>query len=901
MARIACVVQGLGMANVLDVKARDYDREIAADDPLMELSRILGFDKPYVASEREPADPQIAIEDSFSMDLERELALEEIPGESTAQLDSEFNAAFEEELSEAIQFGEDAPSVVPSLEDELSALLDEAPQAVGPAPAYVAAEPAPAFNVSAPEKPDNSWLEEEMELPDAPVATPAYAPVYESDRAVDPWPVYEPVVEAAAVETDELDEPWLEDITKAEVAPPVVAAAFAAEDPWTDVNLDDQLEIGDGEADFAEIQPEKEPELELSKPDDFVLADMNRPSPDVYRPEAYQAVEPETDEAALDELDFDFSIVDTEPAVAPSFELAVEKTVAASVPAFDNWKPLDSTTRLETARIQTEDFNRLMAETAPEPVVDSSEPLQDAVAQTDDFDIPDFEFTPEPPYADTQNLAASDFEPEYAGYEPKTVQQGSASVTEADFDFESMLDEQLAAESGVDSAAYGAAAGVAAAATMRPKASERVDADIDFQPFGGEAPAFPEADYAENAPRKKSWLVPAVIAGVVLLGGGAYYAFSGNGTATSTGGPALVKADPQPVKIAPENPGGKSVPDQDKAVYDKVEGDQAALPSQGTLVSESEEPVDIASVAGDAPADEAVDTSAKSEARVDPAAQADAAAAPSAETAAVTPKKVRTFIVKPDGTLVERPADTATPVAVTPAEAVPTEIAADQPVAVPAIKPAEKAVAPIAEVPAPAEPVAVASAPEAEATAKVAAPAEDNLAKLAAAEPAAPAEATPVAAEPEAAKPEPAIKVVKTKKIKAPAAETTAASVDGAPVIESRPSDQPVTIVGKTGGPKAGTDETQLASADAAPAAASGGYAIQIASTPSPEAAKSTYAALNRKYLNVIGGRGVNIQKAEVTGKGTVYRVRIPAGSKQEAAALCAQYKASGGACFVTK
>ena len=895
MARIACVVQGLGMANVLDVKTRDYDREIAADDPLMELSRIMGFDKPYVASEREPADPQIAIEDSFSMDLERELALEEIPGDESAQLDEEFNAAFEDELSDAIQFGEDAPSVVPSLEDELSALLGEAPQTAAQEHAYASAQPAAPINISAPVELDDSWIEDELELTDGAVAAPAVASAYEPVRAVDAWPV-EPLVEdALAEEAIKFEDSWLEDELETPVAAPAADLAAPAEDPWHDDILDEQIEIGDGEADYAEIQPEVEPELEVSKADDYVLADMNRASP-----VAYQPVEAETDEAALDELDFDFSLEDAAPALEPVYEAPAEKAAIPSVPAFDNWKPLLSTTRMETARAQTEDFNRLVAETAPEPVVESSEPLQDAVAQTDDFDIPDFEFTPEPPYADTQAVAAGDFEPVYAGYEQNSAKHGEATVTEADFDFESMLDEQLASETGANGAVYGTAAAVAAA-TMRPKASERVDADIDFQPFGDGAPAFPDADHAENAPRKKAWLLPAVIAGVVLLGGGVYYAFSGNGTATSTSGPALVKADPQPVKIAPENPGGKSVPDQDKAVYDKVEGDQAALPSQGTLVSESEEPVDIASVAGDAPADEAVDTSAKSEARVDPAAQADAAAAPSAETAAVTPKKVRTFIVKPDGTLVERPADTATPVAVTPAEAVPTEIAADQPVAVPAIKPAEKAVAPIAEVPAPAEPVAVASAPEAEATAKVAAPAEDNLAKLAAAEPAAPAEATPVAAEPEAAKPEPAIKVVKTKKIKAPAAETTAASVDGAPVIESRPSDQPVTIVGKTGGPKAGTDETQLASADAAPAAASGGYAIQIASTPSPEAAKSTYAALNRKYLNVIGGRGVNIQKAEVTGKGTVYRVRIPAGSKQEAAALCAQYKASGGACFVTK
>ncbi len=880
------------MANVLDVKTRDYDREIAADDPLMELSRIMGFDKPYVASEREPADPQIAIEDSFSMDLERELALEEIPGDEIAQLDDEFNAAFEDELSDAIQFGEDAPSVVPSLEDELSALLGEAPQTAAPERAYAQTQPSAPGIVSAPVEPNDSWIEEELELADVAVSAPAVVPAYEAAPAIDAWPVQEPLEDALAEEAVGLEDSWLEDNIEAPVAPTAVDMAAATENPWLDGDLDNQIEIGDGEADYAEIQPETEPELEVSKADDYVLADMNRASP-----VAYQPVEAETDEAALDELDFDFSLEDTAPAIEPEFTVPVEKAAIPSVPAFDNWKPLPSTIRTETARAQTEDFNRLVAETAPEPVVDSSEPLQDAVAQTDDFDIPDFEFTPEPPYADTQGVAAGDFEPVYAGYEQNSAKQVEPTVTEADFDFESMLDEQLASESGTNGAAYGTAAGVAAAATMRPKASERVDADIDFQPFGDGAPAFPEADYAENAPRKKAWLLPAVIAGVVLLGGGAYYAFSGNGTATSTDGPALVKADPQPVKIAPENPGGKSVPDQDKAVYDKVEGEQAALPSQGTLVSESEEPVDIASVASDAPA---VDTSVKSEARVDPAAQTDGAAAPSAETAAVAPKKVRTFIVKPDGSLVERPADAATPAAVAPAEATPTAVAADQPVAVPAVKPVEKAAAPVAETPALAEPTAVAEAPAIEAPVKAAAPAEENIAKLAAAEPAAPVEAAPVAAEPEAAKPEPVIKVVKTKKIKAPAAEAVA-SADGAPVIESRPSDQPVTIVGKTGGPKTATDETQLASADAAPAAAPGGYAIQIASTPSPEAAKSTYAALNRKYLNVIGGRGVNIQKAEVTGKGTVYRVRIPAGSKQEAAALCAQYKASGGSCFVTK
>jgi SPOR domain len=146
---------------------------------------------------------------------------------------------------------------------------------------------------------------------------------------------------------------------------------------------------------------------------------------------------------------------------------------------------------------------------------------------------------------------------------------------------------------------------------------------------------------------------------------------------------------------------------------------------------------------------------------------------------------------------------------------------------------------------------------------------------------------------------------VKTKKIKAPTPETAKATADenagAAPVLESRPADQPVNIVGKTGKSKS-ADETQVAAADpVSEAPAVGGYSVQIASTPSPEAAKSTYAALSRKFGGVLGGRGVNVQKADVAGKGTVYRVRIPAGSKQEAAALCQQYKSAGGNCFITK
>ena len=94
----------------------------------------------------------------------------------------------------------------------------------------------------------------------------------------------------------------------------------------------------------------------------------------------------------------------------------------------------------------------------------------------------------------------------------------------------------------------------------------------------------------------------------------------------------------------------------------------------------------------------------------------------------------------------------------------------------------------------------------------------------------------------------------------------------------------------------------QVASANVEPAAiAAGSWSMQIASQPSADSAKSTYQDLARRYGSVIGGRGVNIVKAEIAGKGTFWRVRVPAKSRNDAIKLCTDYKSAGGNCFVSK
>jgi len=76
---------------------------------------------------------------------------------------------------------------------------------------------------------------------------------------------------------------------------------------------------------------------------------------------------------------------------------------------------------------------------------------------------------------------------------------------------------------------------------------------------------------------------------------------------------------------------------------------------------------------------------------------------------------------------------------------------------------------------------------------------------------------------------------------------------------------------------------------------------MQIASQPSEDAAKSTFQDLARRYSGVLGGRDATIVKAEIAGKGTFWRVRVPAGSRNDAISLCESYKAAGGSCFVSK
>ena len=125
----------------------------------------------------------------------------------------------------------------------------------------------------------------------------------------------------------------------------------------------------------------------------------------------------------------------------------------------------------------------------------------------------------------------------------------------------------------------------------RKEAGEtRAADDLRVQPFTDDV-------FSEYHTRRKEagapfGLIAGVAIGVVAVAGIGWYLWSSG--ALSTGGPTdgapqVVKADTDPYKIKPDNPGGMQVANQDKLVYDRVAKGEAP-PRVENLLPAPEEP-----------------------------------------------------------------------------------------------------------------------------------------------------------------------------------------------------------------------------------------------------------------------------------------------------------------------
>jgi hypothetical protein len=358
---------------------------------------------------------------------------------------------------------------------------------------------------------------------------------------------------------------------------------------------------------------------------------------------------------------------------------------------------------------------------------------------------------------------------------------------------------------------------------------------------------------------------------LVLVGGGALAAWKFTG-GSGSGEPVLLRADGKPLKTVPEakaptaDAGPTLTPDDPKAA--------------SRIVSKQEDPVD--QVSGR--------TAEGKEVRlINPGAQR-----PTSDV----PHTVKTVVVRPDGSIVsdgvalraakptEPPAEapappmqtTATPpVAAVPPQAPPPSMAGAQPMAGQA--PIQPEPTPVAtRVPTP-KPAPVDVAPETPAPV-VAAPKVKTVTVT-------PVTTTPVTA----AKPAP----------------RTPAPAGGAPLslgpVSPKLAATPPAPAAPAAPPAAAPKPVATAPVSLAPPPAAGGggdYLVQISASGSDAAARASFSAAQRKY-SALAGKSVDVQRADLGSKGVYYRARVPAGSREQAAALCSQLKAQGGDCMVVR
>lgn len=128
---------------------------------------------------------------------------------------------------------------------------------------------------------------------------------------------------------------------------------------------------------------------------------------------------------------------------------------------------------------------------------------------------------------------------------------------------------------------------------------------------------------------------------------------------------------------------------------------------------------------------------------------------------------------------------------------------------------------------------------------------------------------------------------------------TTTAMIPAKPVTPAKPEPAPAKPAPTQ--VAAATPPPVVTPTPAAEAPPAGSGFVQIGSYKSMAEANAAWTSYKAKHAGAIGGLPDHIQSADLGAKGTWYRLRIVAGSKADAAALCTKLKAEGGDCILAK
>jgi hypothetical protein len=189
-----------------------------------------------------------------------------------------------------------------------------------------------------------------------------------------------------------------------------------------------------------------------------------------------------------------------------------------------------------------------------------------------------------------------------------------------------------------DAAIMGAVAAAAGAAARDP----------------GQDGAYDDGYQPEDAPRRTLGkgaitAIALVAVGVAGIGGAAIW----RGGKPADGEPRIIKAEPGPSRVQPQNPGGTEVPDQNKQIYERG---GAPKPAETRVVNRDEQPVDVQAAIRSQPR---VVSPTESSGTVETAPPVQAA--PSAAAGLGEPRRVRTIAIRPDGSVISAPPASAQP------------------------------------------------------------------------------------------------------------------------------------------------------------------------------------------------------------------------------------------------
>ncbi len=392
--------------------------------------------------------------------------------------------------------------------------------------------------------------------------------------------------------------------------------------------------------------------------------------------------------------------------------------------------------------------------------------------------------------------------------------------------------------------------------------------------YGSVENAIDAEDLQPLRPRRSRGRLAALVAALAVAAAGVAGAVAYRNTGGSfsfSGVPPIIKADTSPVKVAPENPGGIEIPDQNKQIYER--GTQEG---RSRVVDRQEQPIDVREAVRSMP-NPAPDLSTPAQTNPPSTAATDPVPRSNPTTAASTssgvsnvlgePRRVRTVSVRPDGTTLAPGSQTAAE----PSPAYMPSISLPPPVSVPTVA-------------IPANPQPSLSATN-DGTTPAASPAPVTV--LPPQRPRVEALSATPASPPRTAA---------ASRSADPAAETA----DGAPLqIGGARTGRPPQRVAAAPQPAIVPDGQDPAPVPTTASTPRGTYSVQIASQASERQARATYDELSDKYATELGGRPASVGPAKVGGK-TVYRVKVGPLSREAANTLCTRLKASGGACTVS-